>query len=106
MNYFNRQRETFGFMLSRSFADSANQAFFYRHGRVERAGNKYLFDLSEVEECGFELLKREFFVSIKRGIVPEKVVGGEISLYEEHIEFNTYKIAHTDTRVELLISEK
>ena len=37
----------------------------------------------------------------KKGIAPKSIEGGEITLHEEHKEFNTYKITHTGSRVEI-----
>ena len=100
-DYFERQRDVFGFMVSESFAESANQALFYRYGTVEEVGNKYVFDVSEVERCGFEALKREFFVSFKKGSTPKSSSGCELALYEERGEFNTYLVSYSSPVFEM-----
>ena len=52
-----------------------------------------------VEEKKLECHKNELLVSFEKGIEPKSIEGGEISLHEEHKEFNTYKITHTGTVV-------
>ena len=102
-DYFDRQREVFGFMVSKTFTESANQALFYRYGKLSCEDGKYIFDLSEVEKCGFEPLKREFFISVRKGKTLVSAVCADVSLYENHNEFDTYLVKYTDTRVEIML---
>lgn len=102
-DYFDRQREVWGFMVSKNFAESANQALFYRYAKLTNENGSYIFDLSDVEKCGFELLKKEFYVSFKHGTIPQSCIDGNISIYEKHDEFDTYKVEYSGTRVEITV---
>ena len=103
VDYFNRQSEVFGSMNARDFASSANQQFYTSFARMNVEGNVCAIDLSDVLAKKPSRESDEFFVSVKRGIAPINCVGGALTLYEEHREFNTYKIAHNATRVTLLL---
>ena len=42
-------------------------------------------------------LKKEFYVSLKNGVVPKGCIGGKISEYETKKEFKTYKIEREES---------
>ena len=102
-NYFKRQGEVFGFMVAADFRESVSQSAYYQNAKVEFADGRYIIDLSDVDFNSFEYFDRELFVSLKKDVVPKDCAGGIISLYEEHGEFNTYRVVFWDTRVEIFV---
>ena len=103
IEYFRRESETFGTMISRDIGFSATQQFYNKFANIEALNGKYVFDLCEVKKIKPSYCPDEFYVSFKNGTVPKSCVGGAFSLYEEHEEFKTYKITHTDKTVEIII---
>ena len=103
VNYFKGQNEIFGFMTAEGYREAVNQLFHYWFGRASYENGKYVIDLSLVSKENFEPLKKEFFVSFKKDVEPKAIDGGEISLYDTHNDFNTYKIVYTGDLVEIFI---
>ena len=103
IEYFKRQSEYFGIMISRDFEFSAIQQYHYRLASVEYADNSYIIDLSKLLKLDVDGLKKEFFISLKKGVTPKSCVGGEIELYEEKRDFNTYKIIYTSEKITITI---
>ncbi|MBE6645481.1 MAG: hypothetical protein E7612_08945 [Ruminococcaceae bacterium] len=101
VNYFKAQNEVFGYMTARNFEKSVNQLFYFWYADMTLDGNKCIIDLTEMDKNKIDRHENLFYISFKKGIEPKSISGGEISLYEEHREFNTYKITHTGTRVEI-----
>ena len=69
---------------------------------VNEAKTHFSSLVSEVEKNKVDCHKNEMMISFKKGIAPVSCEGGEISLYEEHEDFKTYKIAHKDKTVKIL----
>ena len=88
-------------MTARNFEKSVNQLFYFWYADMTLDGNKCIIDLTEMDKNKIDRHENLFYISFKKGIEPKSISGGEISLYEEHREFNTYKITHTGTRVEI-----
>ena len=101
VDYLNRQAEYFGCMLSRDIAFASNQELHSKWARVEYTPNGCVIDLKEVAKLDFDKIERVFFVSVKKGKEPKECIGGEISLYEEHGDFNNYRIEYDADTVEL-----
>ncbi|MBE6645480.1 MAG: hypothetical protein E7612_08940 [Ruminococcaceae bacterium] len=97
--YYKIQSEVFGGAMANNLAEGVNQLFYHEFTKMSFDGNSVVLDFSEVEKEKLECHKNELLVSFKKGITPKSCAGGEISLYEEHKEFNTYKIVHTASRV-------
>ncbi len=104
ISYFKRQSEVFGFMLSKDVEFAGSQAIYSRFAKLDFAENKCLIDLSEVDAANAIVLKNEFYISLKNGIIPKVCVGGKIEEFETKKEFKTYKITRDkDTgKVEIL----
>ncbi len=103
IDYFNRERETFGTMIARDVEFSATQQFYNLYSKTEIVGDKLVIDVSDVMVKKTSPCKDEFYISIKKGISPRIVEGGTLSLYEEHRDFNTFKIEHNSTRITVLL---
>ena len=59
--------------------------------------------MSKLLKLDFDGLKKEFYISLKKGVTPKSCVGGEIELYEEKRDFNTYKIIYTSEKITITI---
>jgi hypothetical protein len=90
-------------MISRDFEFSAIQQYHYRLASIEYADNSYIIDLSKLLKLDVDGLKKEFYISLKKGVTPKSCVGGEIELYEEKRDFNTYKIIYTSEKITITI---
>lgn len=103
-DYFNRERETFGTMISKDIAFSTTQQFYNLYSEIDIDGGKCIVDVSEACAKKTSPCKDEFYISFTKDVSPSFCLGGEISLYEEHREFNTYKVVHSNTRVEISLA--
>ena len=92
IDYFKRQAEIFGLMLSKNAEFSANQAFFAKYSKIREENENIAIDLSEVKKNAPVWIGNTFYVSFKNEQRPTSCSGGEMELYEEHEKFNTYKI--------------
>ena len=101
--YFDRQAEIFGVMISKDIAFAGNQCVYRAYSKAEIADGKVRIDVSDTLAKSGKYASGEFYVSLEKGIVPKEAKGGKFELYEEHKEFDTYKIAHTDRVIELEI---
>ena len=103
IKFFKRESETFGTMISRDICFSATQQFYRLFAKEDIQDGVYRVDLSEVLKRKTAPCPDEFFVSFRKGTKPSAISGAQISLYEEHENFNTYKIAHDRDVVEIKI---
>ena len=103
VNYFKKQSEIFGLMLSKDIAFSSIQHVYRRFSKITAQDNRIKIDLTDVLNKPTNSLSGEFYISIKNGSTPISAVGGEISLYETHKGFKTYKITHTTDTVEIVL---
>ncbi len=99
--YFKRQAEIFGFMLSKNVSFAASQALYEAYSRVEFIDNKCIIDVSPVKALGAPELKNEFYLSVDNSLSIKNVNGGAFSLYETHNDFKTYKIVVENDRIEV-----
>ena len=101
--YMRRQAEIFGVMLSKDTAFAASQGVYRRYASVEETKDGLAIDLTAVDGAGVSpLLYNDFYISIEKGISPKIKKGGTISLYEEHKDFNNYKIERNGEKTVLL----
>jgi hypothetical protein len=103
IDYFNRERETFGTMIAKDVEFSVTQQFYNLYSKTEITDGKLVIDVSEVMAKKTSPCKDEFYISVKKGIAPRIDFGGTLSLYEEHRDFNTYKIEHNSTRIMIFL---
>ena len=99
--YYERQSEVFGGALAVNLSEAVNQLFYHEFSRVSLSKNTLTLDLSRVEKEKLDCHNNEFLISFKKNALPKAIRGGEISLLEEHGEFNTYKIAHNEWKIEI-----
>lgn len=103
INYFNRERETFGTMIAKDVEFSVTQQFYNLYSKVEITDGKCVIDVSEACAKKTSSCKDEFYVSFAKDIKPKSCAGGEITLYEQHSEFDTYKVVHGSNIIEISI---
>jgi len=94
VNFYKRQGEIFGSMNARDLAQAVNQLFYVEFATLSEADGVWTVDLSPVKAQALDCHKNEFFLSFQNGTSPLSCEGGEITLYETHNEFSTYKITH------------
>ena len=108
IDYFKRQSEVFDAMLSKDIAFTANQQFYRNYAALtvsEGEGEcRCEIDVSEALKQKNTELDNVFYVNIKHETRPVSCDGGEISLYEKHKVFDTYKIRHTKDKVTLKLA--
>lgn len=102
-DYIKRQVEIFGLVNAKNIVESINQQFYYQMAKLDVADNVITVDLSEVEKNKIDCHKNEFFISFKKGVDPKSCEGVEISLYENHADFDTYKVVHADKTEKIVI---
>lgn len=103
IEYFKRQSEIFGGMISRNFEFSAIQQFYYQFAKIDANDGAYTVDLSSLLAQNFDEIKKEFYISLKNDVLPKSCEGGEISLYEEKRDFKTYKITYSGDKVRIYV---
>ena len=99
IDYFNRERETFGTMIAKDVEFSVTQQFYNLYSKMDIRDGELVIDVSEAMKRKTTPCKDELYISFKKGIAPRMIEGGSLSLYEEHMEFSTYKIMHTGDRI-------
>lgn len=103
IDYFNRERETFGTMIAKDVEFSVTQQFYNLYSKVDIAEGKCVVDVTDACAKKTSPCKDEFYISFTKDISPKSCLGGELSLYEEHKAFNTYKVVHTANKIEILL---
>ena len=101
--YYERQGEVFGGALANTLAEGVNQLFYHEFAKMTFDGNKIVIDLTEVDNQKLECHENKFMISFKKGTTPESCSGGTITLLEEHNEFDTYMVEHTDSEVTIIV---
>ena len=99
VEFFHRQSEVFGTILSKDIAFAANQLYYKVFAKLDACENKCVIDLGDAIAENNVKGNKVFYISFKNGLVPTSIEGGEIKLYETHNEFSTYEIKHTDDKV-------
>lgn len=92
VDFFHRQAEVFGSMMSKNNYFAASQAVYSRYAKLQFEGNKCVIDLSDVDAQNARAQKDEFYISFRGGFAPKGITGGAISEYETKKTFKTYKI--------------
>jgi len=103
IDYFNRERETFGTMIAKDVEFSVTQQFYHLYSNPEIHDGTCIIDVTKACEKKTTPCRDEFYISFTKDILPKTCKGGNISLWEEHREFNTYKVEHFANRVEIAI---
>ena len=103
IEYFERQSQIFGAMISRDFEFSVIQQYYYHFTEVEYHNGEYTLDVTKLLAQNFDNIKKEFYISLENGVEPKKCLGGKIELYEEKQNFKTYKITDFEKKIAIKI---
>ena len=103
VDYFNRQSEIFGIMISRDFDFYFNQQMYYQFAKIEESASGFIIDLSDMPKLSGDLLKNEFYISLENDIEPQNCIGGNIELYESKNKFKTYRVYGFGEKLEIKI---
>ena len=90
-------------MIAKDVEFSVTQQFYNLYSKVDLDDGKVVIDVTNALAKKTTPCKDEFYVSLKKGVVPKSCTGGSIALYEEHGDFNTYKIEHFEPRITISI---
>ncbi len=102
-DFFKRQSEIFGLMISKDIAFAGSQCVYHTYSKLDFEDKKIKIDISDCIEKGKDYLSGKFYVSLKNDLTPSEVKGGSIELYETHNDFKTYKIIHTERLIEITV---
>ncbi len=102
IEFYNREAEKFGTMMSRNVAFATAQGFYHYYAKAERTEKGYRFDLSEARALN-NGRKAPLYISLKNGITPTAAAGVSVSLYEEKKSFKTYEIVSGSDTFEITI---
>ena len=97
--YYVTQAEVFGGALANNLPEGVNQLFYHEFAKMDFCDNQIRIDLSVVDAQKLECHKNEFLISFKKDFAPKQCMGGTVSMYESHNDFDTYKIIHDGTEV-------
>ena len=103
-DFFKRQSEIFGLMISKDIAFAGSQCVYHNYSKITEEKDLITVDISEAKEKGSDFISGEFYISLKNDLIPKEVTGGELELYEIHKEFKTYKIKHTDSLISIALA--
>lgn len=94
VDFMERQSQVFGSVNAHDLPEAVNQLFYHEFAISSWEENTLTVDLSKVLENALDCHKKEFFLSVKKGISPKTCEGGTLSLHQEKNDFITYKICH------------
>ena len=103
VDYFNRQSEIFGLMISRDFGFYFNQQMYYQFAKIDAVENGFEVDFSEMPDLPDDIIKNEFYISLANDIEPKNCIGGNIELYESKNKFKTYRVYGFGEKLEIKI---
>ena len=107
IQYFRRQSEIFGLLLSKDIAFAANQLAYACHAVLtfteENGIKKCLVDVSVPKRLQRPHKKQEFYISFQNRLLPKECKDASLELYETHQQFKTYRIRHEQDRLEIYL---
>ena len=103
VDYFNRQSEIFGLMISRDFGFYFNQQMYYQFAKIDAVENGFEVDFSKMPDLPDDIIKNEFYISLANDIEPQNCIGGNIELYESKNKFKTYRVYGFGEKLEIKI---
>ena len=103
VDFYRRQANIFGIMISRDMEFAAHQAQYARFTEVTFTENEVILDFESVDKSGAIDIGDEVYVSMANHLRPLGIMGGVISLYETQQRFRTYKIKRQDKTVKIKV---
>ncbi len=104
-NYFLRITSPFGMMLAHDVNEAASQTFYSKYAAVDTVNGGYRVAFDAVNKVDSELVRKEFYVSLKGGEEIKKCIGGSFALHDARSDHNVYKVTRDEavSAVELRI---
>ena len=79
-------------MLAHDVNESASQTFYSKYAAVDTVDGGYRLSFENVDSLDSELVRKEFYVSLKGGEEIKRAEGASFSLYDARADHNVYKI--------------
>ena len=98
VNFFRRQSEIFGLMISRDMSHAAHQAQYARYTKMSFGDGEIILDFDAVDACPALDKSDEMYISLAKRLVPTGAIGADISLYETKRDFCTYSLKRKGNR--------
>ena len=93
VKYYEKQSECFGNVNANTVREAINQLIYHANASLTEEDSSFVIDTVCAINFGYEDLVREMFISISNEISPKECIGAEMTLYEKHGEFSTYKLS-------------
>ncbi len=90
-NFFDRQRNVFGVIISRDIAFAHHQQMYRHYCDITEVDGKIKIDCSKADEVSTEAFDAPLYISVKNGVEFE-CEGGTMTVWEELGEFTNYEI--------------
>lgn len=94
--YFRRITSPFGMMLAHDVGEAASQTFYSKYATVDMADGGYRIAFENVDNRDSDLIRKEFYVSLKSGEELKTCAGGSFMLYDARADHNVYKITRDE----------
>ena len=95
-NYYLRITSPFGMMLAHDVNEAASQTFYSKYAAVDTVDGGYRLSFENVDSLDSELVRKEFYVSLKGGEEIKRAEGASFSLYDARADHNVYKIVRDE----------
>ena len=90
-NFFDRQKNVFGIILSRDIAFAHHQQLYRHYCDITEVDGKIKIDFSKADEAATEKFGAPLYISVKNGVEFE-CEGGTMTVYEKLNDFTNYEI--------------
>ncbi len=95
-NYFRRITSPFGMMLAHDVNEAASQTFYSKYAAVDTVNGGYRVAFDAVDKVDNDLVRKEFYVSLKGGEEIKKCIGGSFALHDARSDHNVYKVTRDE----------
>ncbi len=100
IEFYNREAEKFGTMMSRDIAFATAQGFYHYFSKTERTKEGYRIDISEAAKLIPEK-NAPLYLSFKNGCAPKAMRGATFAPYETKRDFVTYEVLPTASVIQI-----
>jgi hypothetical protein len=83
-------------MLAHDVNEAASQTFYSKYAAVDTVDGGYRIAFENVDSLDTELIRKEFYVSLKGGEEIKRAEGASFSLYDARADHNVYKIVRDE----------
>ena len=103
VDFYRRQGEVFGLMISRDMGFAARQAIYERYTKITYGEKEIILDFADVDASGAIDIGNTMYISLYNHLVPKSVLGAEIKLYETHGRHRTYEITRKGSQASIIL---